>query len=186
MSVYIIIGVIALLVLLLLFYVIVTYNSLIKHNNAVKEAFATMDVYLKKRWDLIPNLVETVKGYAAHEKETLEKVISLRNCAYDGLSPEDKISANTELSKGISKILALAESYPDLKANTNFMNLSNQLTHLEDEIANSRKYYNAVVRNYNNKIQMFPCNLIAGLLGYTPKDMFEIESAQRENIKVEF
>lgn len=182
---YVLIGVGVLAVLLIL-YGIATYNSLIKQNNRVQEAFATMDVYLKKRWDLVPNLVETVKGYAAHEKETLEQVIQLRNRSYDSLSSEDKISAGTQLSQGLSRLLMLAENYPDLKANENFAVLSQQLAHLEDEIANSRKYYNAVVRDYNTKIQVFPSNLIARLMGCTPKAMFEVEASGRENVKVEF
>ena len=145
-----------------------------------------MDVYLKKRWDLIPNIVETVKGYAKHEKETLEKVISLRNSAYENMSDEEKIKANEQLTSGINKIMALAEAYPDLKANENFKDLSNQLTKVEEDIANSRKYYNGVVRIYNDKVKMFPSNIFAGLFGYKAKKMFETDSAERENIKVEF
>ena len=145
-----------------------------------------MDVYLKKRWDLIPNIVETVKGYAKHEKETLEKVISLRNSAYENMSDEEKIKANEQLTSGINKIMALAEAYPDLKANENFKDLSNQLTKVEEDIANSRKYYNGVVRIYNDKVKMFPSNIFAGLFGYKAKKMFETAAAERENIKVEF
>ncbi len=182
--IWIIIGVI---VVLLLIYFIATYNGFVRLKNNVKEAFSTMDVYLKKRWDLIPNLVETVKGYAKHEKETLEGVIKLRNSAYDKMSPEEKIETNQELSRGIVKIMALAENYPDLKANENFKDLSNQLTRVEEDIANSRKYYNAVVRNFNNKVQMFPSNIIAGMFGFREEKMFEItDEEQRENVKVKF
>jgi len=163
-----------------------TYNALVRLKNTVKEAFSTMDVYLKKRWDLIPNLVETVKGYAKHEKETLEGVIRLRNGAYDKMSPEEKINANQELSRGITKIMALAENYPDLKANENFKDLSAQLTRVEEDIANSRKYYNAVVRNFNNKVQMFPSNIIASLFKFKEEKMFEIVEEQRENVQVKF
>ncbi len=163
-----------------------SYNSFVKLNNSVKEAFSTMDVYLKKRWDLIPNLVETVKGYAAHEKSTLEEVIRLRNSAYDSMDTNDKVKANKDLSAGISKLMMLAENYPDLKANENFRNLSNQLESLENDIASSRKYYNAVVKDLNNKVQMFPSNIIAKLFGFKSMDMFEVEEKERENVKVEF
>lgn len=182
MWIYIIIGIVVLLII----YIITLYNSFVQLNNKVDEAFSTMDVYLKKRWDLIPNMVETVKGYAKHEKETLEKVISLRNSAYENMSDEEKIKANEQLTSGINKIMALAEAYPDLKANENFKDLSNQLTKVEEDIANSRKYYNGVVRIYNDKVKMFPSNIFAGLFGYKAKKMFETDAAERENIKVEF
>ncbi len=182
MWIYIIIGIVVLLII----YIIALYNSFVQLNNKVDEAFSTMDVYLKKRWDLIPNIVETVKGYAKHEKETLEKVISLRNSAYENMSDEEKIKANEQLTSGINKIMALAEAYPDLKANENFKDLSNQLTKVEEDIANSRKYYNGVVRIYNDKVKMFPSNIFAGLFGYKAKKMFETDAAERENIKVEF
>ena len=182
MWIYIIIGIVVLLII----YIIALYNSFVQLNNKVDEAFSTMDVYLKKRWDLIPNIVETVKGYAKHEKETLEKVISLRNSAYENMSDEEKIKANEQLTSGINKIMALVEAYPDLKANENFKDLSNQLTKVEEDIANSRKYYNGVVRIYNDKVKMFPSNIFAGLFGYKAKKMFETAAAERENIKVEF
>lgn len=182
MWLYIVIAIVVILLLL----VLTTYNSLIKLNNKTKEAFSTMDVYLKKRWDLIPNLVEAVKGYAKHESETLEDVIKLRNSAYDNMSDEDKIKTNNNLSNGINKIMALAESYPDLKANDNFKDLSNQLSKIEDDIANSRKYYNGTVRQFNNKVEMFPSNIIASLFGFKAKSMFEANTEERENVKVEF
>lgn len=181
MWIYIMIGIVT----LLLIYVFATYNSFIKLSNKVKEAFSTMDVYLKKRWDLVPNIVETVKGYAKHEKDTLENVINLRNSAFNQMSTTDKIAANEKLTAGISKLMMLAEAYPDLKANHNFMDLSLQLTKVEDDIANSRKYYNAVVRDMNNKIQMFPSNIFAGLFGFKEIKMFETNESERENIKVE-
>jgi LemA protein len=157
----------------------------VKLNNKVKEAFSTMDVYLKKRWDLIPNIVETVKGYAKHEKDTLKEVVELRNSTYDKMSDEEKIKTNEQLSSGINKIMALAEAYPDLKANENFKDLSKQLTKVEDDIANSRKYYNGVVRIYNTKVEMFPSNIFAGLFGYKSKAMFQANENERENVKVE-
>ena len=180
--IYLVIGVIALLVI----YVLVTYNGFVRIKNRVEEAFSTMDVYLKKRWDLIPNIVETVKGYTKHEKSTLSEVIKLRNSAYDDMSNGDKIKANQELSKGITKIMALAEQYPDLKANENFKDLSAQLTQIEDEIANSRKYYNGTVREFNDKVQMFPSNVVAMIFGYKAKEMFEANEEERKNVKVSF
>lgn len=180
--IYLIIGVIALLVI----YVLVTYNVFVKMKNRVEESFSTMDVYLKKRWDLIPNIVETVKGYAKHEKSTLSEVIKLRNGAYDNMSSDEKIKANQQLSKGITKIMALAEQYPDLKANENFKDLSTQLTKIEDEIANSRKYYNGTVREFNDKVQMFPSNIVANIFGYKSKVMFEANEDERKNVKVSF
>lgn len=178
--------VILVIVAIILIYGVLAYNSFVKLNNTVKEAFATMDVYLKKRWDLIPNIVETVKGYAKHESETLEEVIKLRNSAYDSMSDDDKIKQDQELTKGISKIMALAENYPDLKANENFKDLSNQLSKIEDDIANSRKYYNGTVRIFNDKVEMFPSNIFAGMFGYKAKSMFEADADERENVKVSF
>ena len=181
MWIYIIIAIIVLIVI----YALALYNSFVKLNNKVKEAFSTMDVYLKKRWDLIPNIVEIVKGYAKHEKDTLKEVVELRNSTYDKMSDEEKIKTNEQLSSGINKIMALAEAYPDLKANENFKDLSKQLTKVEDDITNSRKYYNGVVRIYNNTVEMFPSNIFAGLFGYKSKAMFEASANERENVKVE-
>ena len=172
-------------VLLIVCWVIGTYNGLIKGRIVVDEAFATMDVYLKKRYDLIPNLVETVKGYASHEKETLEKVISLRTGSYDAMTPEEKIQNGAQISKMIPQIMA--EQYPDLKANQNFMDLSHNLNETEDDIANARKYYNGAVKQYNMKVQMFPGSLIAGLFHFETKKMFEVENAvERQNVQVKF
>jgi len=177
--------IIAAIVILLFIYILISYNSLVKLGNSVKEAFSTMDVYLKKRWDLIPNIVETVKGYAKYEKETLESVVKLRNSAYDKMSQDDKITANDQITGALSKLMALSESYPDLKANQNFLDLSSQLAKIEDDIANARKYYNAVVKNMNNKVQMFPSNIISKLFGFHEQKMFEISEKEKENVKVE-
>ncbi len=177
--------IILLIIILIIIYAFALYNNFVKLNNKVKEAFSTMDVYLKKRWDLIPNIVETVKGYAKHEKDTLEEVVELRNSTYDKMSDDEKIKTNEQLSSGISKIMVLAEAYPDLKANENFKNLSKELSKVEDDIANSRKYYNGVVRIYNNKVEMFPSNIFARLFGYKSKSMFEASANERENVKVE-
>ncbi len=172
-------------IILLIIYILFLYNSFVSLSNKEKEAFSTMDVYLKKRWDLIPNLVETVKGYAEHEKETFSEVTKLRNNNYEEMSTDEKIAVNEKMTNNVDKIMALKESYPDLKANTNFKDLSEQLKKLEDDIANSRKYYNAVVRIYNNKVEMFPNNLVAKILGYKPKAMLEATSEERNNVKVE-
>lgn len=174
-------------VALLVLFVISTYNGLIRLRNIVEEAFSTMDVYMKKRYDLIPNLVETVKGYAKHESETLEAVIAARNKAQSATSPEAQIAAEGDLSQVMGRLFALTESYPDLKANTNFMDLQKQLQTIETEIAQSRKYYNGSVRTYNTKIEVFPNNLFAGMFGFTKKPMFEVTNAEeRENVKVSF
>lgn len=181
MLLYIIIAIIALIII----YVLVQYNSFVKLNNMVKEAFATMDVYLKKRWDLIPNLVEVVKGYAEHESSIIEKVVKLRNLSYDKMSVTDKIDTNQQLATGLSNIMAIAENYPNLKASQNFSDLSNQLSKIEDEIANSRKYYNAIVRNLNTKIEMFPSNIIAKIFNFKIAKMFEADTNEKDNVKVE-
>ncbi|MGN0481523.1 MAG: LemA family protein [Lachnospiraceae bacterium] len=171
---------------IIVLYLAIAHNNLVKKNNRVKEAYSTMDVYLKKRWDLIPNLVNTVKGYAAHEKETLDRIVTLRNHSYDNMSLNDKMVASSQLSSGIARLLAIAESYPELKADSSFLNLNSELSKIETEIANSRKYYNAVVREYNNYIEMFPSNLVAAIFNYDKKEMFEIDDEARNNVKVEF
>lgn len=174
-------------ILAILAFIAITYNDLIQRRNRVEEAFSTMDVYLKKRFDLVPNLVSTVKGYANYESTTMEKIVKERAQSYNSMSIDDKVKLNNELSSEIRGILAVAEQYPDLKANQNFMNLSNQLTTIENDIANSRKYYNGTVREYNNKVQMFPGNIIAGMFNFTKCTMFEVsDEKERDNVKVEF
>lgn len=180
MILYVVIAVIVVLAI----YLIVQYNGFVKTNNMVKEAFSTMDVYLKKRWDLIPNLVEVVKGYAKHEKETLNQITSLRTNSYDSMPMDKKINVNQQLGQGITKIIAIAENYPELKANENFAKLSAELLKIEDEIANSRKYYNGAVRKLNNKIQMFPSNIVAGMFKFKQANMFEVNTEERDNVKV--
>lgn len=163
------------------------YNSLVKKKNTVEEAFSTMDVYLKKRWDLIPNLVSAVKGYAAHEAQTLQNVINARSRSYASLSTEEKIKANAELSGAIAGFSAVVEQYPDLKANQNFLDLNAQLTKVEEDIANARKYYNATVKEYNNKVEMFPSNIFASMFGFKQRTMYIVDDvSNRENVKVEF
>ena len=174
------------IIVVILVFVIVTYNSLISSKNMVKEAFSTMDVYLKKRWDLVPNLVETVKGYAKHESETLEKIIEERNKNYDSMTSEEKLSSDAKVKGDILKVIALAESYPELKANQNFLDLNNQLVKIEDDIENSRKYYNGTVKSYNIKVLSIPSNIIASIFGFKEEKMFEATENERENVKVSF
>ena len=172
------------LVVLCLLYFIITYNSFVKKGVLVDEAFSTMDVFLKKRWDLIPNLVEVVKGYAKHEKDTLAEITKLRSSIYDNMSNSDKIDVNEKLTNEITKIMALAEAYPELKANDNFLSLSGNLTKIEDEIAQSRKYYNAVVREFNIKVKTIPSCLVAKLLDVKTKKMFEAKEFEKNDVKV--
>lgn len=183
-----IIGIIAAVIAaMVIIWAITGYNGFIKAKNNVEEGFSTMDVYLKKRYDLIPNLVETVKGYAAHESETLTRVVAARNAVQDASTMEEKVQREGVLSGTLGRLFAVAENYPDLKANRNFMDLQEQLKAIEEDIANARKYYNAVVKVYNNKCEMFPSNILAGMFHFTEKPMYEVEdSMQRENVKVEF
>lgn len=178
MYIYILIGIVVL-------YALVQYNNFVKLNNSVKESFSTMDIYLKKRWDLIPNLVEVVKGYAKHEKDTFSEITELRTRSYDNMSIDKKIAINEQLTNSLSRIMAISENYTELKASENFNQLSKELTKIEDEIANSRKYYNGTVRMLNNKVQMFPSNLIASIFGFKEYKMFEINENEKDNVKVQ-
>lgn len=178
--------IIAIIVIILLI-LIGSYNKLVKQKVTVEEAFSTMDVYMKKRFDLIPNLVETVKGYAKHEEETLTKAVSLRNQNYSKMSPEEKIENSAVVSRMIPQIMALAESYPDLKANKNFMELSSQLEAVENDIASARRYYNGTVKQYNVTIQSVPTNIVAGMFHFETKPMFEVDrEEERQNVQVKF
>ncbi len=174
------------LVLLVLMAFIGMYNGFVQQRNQCEEAFATMDAYLKKRWDLIPNLVETVKGYASHEKETLERVIQARNMAMGSSSVGELQKNETALVAGLKSIFALSEAYPDLKANQGFVNLQNQLQTLETDILQSRKYYNAVIKIYNIKRELFPQSIVAGMMNLQKKEYFEIQDAERASVKVSF
>lgn len=168
-------------------YFVSSYNVLVVLRNKVEEAFSTMDVYLIKRHDLIPNLVETVKGYAKHEKETLEKVIQARNQAVNATTLEDKVEAEKAVSGVLGRLFALAESYPDLKANTNFQELMSQLKAVEEDIANARKYYNGTTRQYNTSLEVFPRNIVANFFKFTKKPLFEVQNeSERQNVKVSF
>ncbi len=163
-----------------------TYNSLVKLRNMVKDQWSQIDVLLKRRADLIPNLVETVKGYTKHEQETLEAVINARNRAVSANGIEDEMKANSELSGALSKLFALAESYPDLKANANFMDLQNNLKDTEDKISYARQFYNDAVLKYKNKLDVFPSNIVASMFGFKPEPFFEATETERENVKVSF
>ncbi|MCR5043048.1 MAG: LemA family protein [Bacteroidaceae bacterium] len=174
---YIIIGVVVVLFVL----VLVTYNSLIQLRNKVKEAFSTMDVYLKKRYDLIPNLVDIVKGYAKHETDTLQEVTKMRVDAQKG-DLNTAIDSEVKIGDALQSLLVVVEKYPDLKANTNFLDLQERLSKMEEEIAFSRRYYNGSVREYNNKCQMFPFNLIAGVFGFKSLPMYQVESEQERKV----
>ena len=171
---------------LLVFYVISTYNGLIGLRNKVHDQFSQIDVQLKRRFDLIPNLVETVKGYTKHESETLEKVIQARNNYASAKTDAEKVAAANEMSRGVMNIMALAESYPDLKANTNFVDLQNQLKEVEDKISYARQFYNDSVLMYNNKVEMIPSNIVASIFGFKKETFFEADEKERENVQVKF
>lgn len=179
------ITILAVVTALLILFVIVVYNRLVVLRNYVKEAFSTMDVYLKKRWDLLPNLIEIVKAYAKHEKGVLEEITLLRSGNYSDMSDEDKIDTNKKLGESLSKIIAVVENYPDLKANEHYAKLMDELTNIENDIANSRKYYNGCVRILNNTTEIFPTSLIAGLFRIKSAKMFEITDDERQSIKAE-
>ena len=166
------------IIVIIVMYVISVHNNLVALRNRVKDQWAQIDVQLKRRFDLIPNLVETVKGYTKHESETLENVIKARNTYLSATTPEDQIKANNELSNFVTKLFALSESYPDLKANTNFMQLQNELKDVENKIASARQFYNDTVLQYNNKIEMFPSNIIAGMFNFKRETFFEAAAAE--------
>jgi LemA protein len=174
------------IIVVLVIFVISLYNGLVKLRNRIDNAWAQIDVQLKRRYDLIPNLVETVKGYAAHEAGTLEKVIQARNMAMSAQGPKDQAQAENVLSGALKSIFALSEAYPDLKANQNFLNLQEELTGTEGKIAYARQFYNDTVYKYNTKIQSFPAVVIAGMLRFNTREYFEAEEGERENVHVSF
>ena len=171
--------------LLALIYV-TQYNGLVKLRNKAEAAFAQIDVQLKRRAELIPNLIETVKGYAEHESSVLEAVIHARNKYATAASVEEKIDSANEISGALNKLFALGEAYPDLKANQNFLELQTALKDTEDKIAYARQFYNDDVKQYKNKIEMFPSNIVAGMAGFHPMPYYEISEAERENVSVKF
>ena len=186
----IVIAVLLILAIVVIAWWISTSNKLVRVKNKVEEAWATIDVYLKKRYDLIPNLVETVKGYAKYEGDTLEKVVQARNIAGKAVTSEEKISAANNLSNSLRTFLnVVAENYPDLKANTNFLDLQNQLKNIEGELESSRRYYNGTVKSFNTLIEIFPSCIVAKNKGddYKKRPYFELDSIEeRQNVKVSF
>ena len=174
------------LVVLLVIFLIATYNRLVKLRNRVEAGWAQIDVQLKRRHDLIPNLVETVKGYAAHERETLEAVIAARQSAVAAQGVEESAQAENILSGALRQLFALAEAYPDLKANTNFLQLQEELTATESRIAYSRQFYNEQVLAYDNALETFPSNIVAGMFNFEPKPYFEVDEVERSVPRVDF
>lgn len=183
MNIWIIIGIIVALIVL---WLITSYNSLVVLRNRVKDQWAQIDVQLKRRFDLIPNLVETVKGYTKHESETLENVVKARNTYLSAGTPEDQMKANGELTQAMSKLFALSEAYPDLKANSNFVQMQADLKETEEKIAAARQFYNDTVLMYNNKVEVVPSNIVAKMFGFKKEAFFEAQEAERENVQVKF
>lgn len=167
-------------------FVITTYNDLVRLKNSVKNSFAQIDTQLQRRFDLIPNLVETVKGFAAHEKELLENVTASRSGYMNAGSPEEKLAMNSQLTSGLRTLFAVAENYPELKANTNFLKLQDELSETEDKVSYSRQFYNDAVTMYNNKLQMFPGNLVAGMFGFREEALFNSDEGAKEAPRVQF
>lgn len=182
--VWIIIG---LIIAAIIIWFIASYNGFISLRNKCEEAFSTMDVYLQKRYDLIPNLVESVKGYAKHEKTTFEDITNARASVASAKTVSEKLAAENQLTQTLGHLFAVAENYPDLKASSNFLELQASLNNIESEIAQARKYYNGVIKAFNTKVQSFPSNIIAGIFHFEEKPMFEVDNSEaRQNVKVQF
>ena len=179
--------IILIIIILVVVFIIGLYNGLVKLKVKVENAWSQIDVQLQRRFDLIPNFVETVKGYMEHEKETLAKVTELRTSWANATSVKDKANLDGELSSALKSIMAVSENYPDLKANQNFAQLSEELRNTENKIAFSRQFYNDSVTAYNTKLQVFPSNIIAGIFNFTPAELFNIDNDEaRQNVKVDF
>lgn len=166
--------------------ILLFYNSLVQLKIRVEEAWADIDTFLKQRYDMIPNLVSTVKGYMKHEEKVLTKVTELRSQVANATNMSERAEADNMLTNTLKSLFAVAENYPDLKANQNFLDLQEKLSGLEDKLQNSRRFYNATVRDYNTKIQMFPGNILAGMFNFEKKQFFEAAGDERENVKVDF
>ncbi len=180
-------GIIVIVLLVVIAVVLIgMYNSLVQLRVRCDSAWSDIDVQLKRRHDLIPNLVETVKGYAAHEKGTFENIAKFRSQAMQATSPVDKAVAENQLTGALKSLFAVAENYPELKASEQFTQLQASLSQTEDAIQNARRYYNAVVRDLNTKIQSFPTNIIAGMYGFAARQFFETDAADREPVQVKF
>jgi LemA protein len=178
--------IILVVVVLVVAYVMLTYNGLVSLRNRIENAWAQIDVQLKRRYDLIPNLVDTVKGYAAHEKETLERVITARNAGMSASGVQDQAQAENMLSGALKSLFALSEAYPDLKANQSFLQLQEELTGTEGRIAYARQFYNDTVYRYNTKIQSFPANVLASRFGFAEREYFRADDEARGAVDVEF
>lgn len=174
------------IVVIVVLYVVFVYNGLVALRNRVSEAWSDIDVQLKRRYDLIPNLISTVKGYAAHESGVFEKVTAARAQAMQAGSAKDKAEAENMLSDTLKSLFAVAEAYPDLKANQNFLELQRELSDTENKIQASRRFYNGNVLELNNKIDMFPSNIIASIFNFVKKEFFEVAEAEKEVVKVQF
>jgi len=183
MWIWILVGVLVILIIA----VASCYNKLVRTRNKVKDSWSQIDVQLKRRADLIPNLVETVKGYAKHESDTLEEVIQARNSFNTAHTVEEEINANNQITGALNKLFALSEAYPDLKANTNFLSLQNDLKEVEEKISYARQFYNDIVLTYNNTVEVFPSNIIASMFKFKQAEFFEIENAKdKETPQVKF
>ncbi len=174
------------IIVLLLLLIVGLYNSLVRRKNDVENAFASVDVMLKKRYDLIPNLVETVKSYMKHEKNLLTQLTELRARAISGELPnEERVTLENKITKGISGVMVAVENYPDLKASQNFLQLQAAWNEAEEQISASRRSFNAAVTTFNNKVETFPSNIMAGILAYKRRTLFEIPDVERQNVKAE-
>jgi LemA protein len=174
------------LLVLVVVYLVFLYNGLVRLRNRIENAWAQIDVQLRRRYDLIPNLVETVKGYAAHEATTLEAVVAARNAGMGASGPREQAQAENMITSALKSVFALAEAYPDLKANASFLNLQEELTGTEGRIAYARQYYNDAVLRYNNKIQTFPAVVVAGVLRFAEREYFEADDTSRGPVQVQF
>ena len=180
--------IILIVLVIMVLWLVATYNGLIRSRNRVDEAWSDIEVQLKRRYDLIPNLVSTVKGYATHESGVFEKVTAARTAAMGAGTMQDKLAQENMLSGALKSLFAVAENYPELKANQNFLQLQNDLTDTEDKIQASRRFYNGNVRDFNTKLQIFPTSIIAGMMNFKPRDFFDIDEKGPEGqpVKVEF
>jgi LemA protein len=178
--------IIGIVIALLLLYIIVDYNLLVRTRNRVRNGWHQIDVQLKRRIDLIPNLVETVKAYATHERTIFEKIAEARTLAMNARGPQEAAQADSQLSATLKTLFALVENYPDLKANQNFLRLQEELAHTENKISFARQFYNDIVMEYNNRVQMFPSNIIAALFRFQPAEFYQVAETEREVPKVRF
>lgn len=182
MALYIILGIVAVLAL----FLITLYNRLARQKVLINEAESDIETFLKQRFDMIPNLVEIVKGYAKHERETFEEVTKLRAQVMNAGTLEERIPIEDQLGRALGRLIAVAENYPELKANENFIQLQNNLKELEDNIQKSRRFYNGTVRDFNAQIVVFPNNLVAGIFGFTAMPFFEASEQEKENVTIKF